>query len=62
MFAPSLNELACCHHTTRMFFQTGGCDPSWAVLRIRLDERVEEHTGTFDVADLGVRFGNDAVE
>ena len=29
---------------------------------IRLDERVEEHTCAFDVADFGIGFESDSVE
>jgi len=45
-----------------MFFKTSGCDPPWSMLGIGLDKRIEQHPPMLDVADLRVRFEDDAVE
>ena len=62
LLATLLDNLPCCDHPPGVFFKTSGCDPSWSVLGIGLDERVEQHPRTLDVADLRVGFEDDAVE
>jgi len=57
-----LDDLPRCDHPPCVFLKAGSCDPPWGVLRIGLDEGIEQHPGTLDVADLGVGFEDNAVQ
>jgi hypothetical protein len=62
LLATLLDDLPRSDHPPCVFFKTSGCDPPWSVLGIGLDQRVEQHPCTLDVADLRVGFEDDAVE
>lgn len=62
MLAPRFNELPRSNHATCVFFDTSSCDPTWGMLWIQLDERVEEHACPFDISDFGFCFVADAIE
>jgi hypothetical protein len=62
LLATLLDNLPRCDHPPGVFFETSGCDPPRGMLGIGLDERVEQHPRTLDVADLRVGFEDDAVE
>ena len=62
MLASSLDEFPRRDHSPGVFFYTRSSDPSRSMLRIRLDERVEEHTRSFDVTYFCFGLVHDAVE
>jgi hypothetical protein len=62
LIAPGFDEFPRCDHPICVLFKSCSGDPSWGVLRIRLDERVEEHARSLDIADFCLRFQNDAVQ
>ena len=62
MVATSFNELSRRDHSSRMLLDACGRNPPRRVLRIGLDERVEQHARTLDVANFRFGLEHDAVQ
>lgn len=57
-----LDDFPRSNHPTRVLFKTRGCNPARSMLRIGLDQRVEQHPSTLDVANLCFGLDDDAIK
>ena len=62
ILTPLFDEFASSHHSSGVLFKVSGCNPARRVFRVRLDQRLIQHSRSFDVANLSFSFVDDAVE
>ena len=62
VFTTGLDEFPRGNHSPSVFLQTGGSDPPRRVFWIRLYQGIEEHSSSFNVANLGFGLDSYAVE
>ena len=62
MLASSLDMLTSHNHTSRVLLNPSCGYPTWRVLGIGLDQGVEEHPSTLDIANLGVGLDHNTIQ